>query len=602
MDKKKKITLITLACLAGIFLILQLSLPGILRSYVNNHGTELLGREVYLDDVSVNLIGGIVTMDSLTIYGQKPEEEPFIQLRQLKANLVMRHLLAGVIDLEYFNLDGLRLNIEQRDTVFNFSDILLRFSEEESSSADDSNTGLPLVLRDIAITNSYLHYQDLLVHSDFRINDISLRIPGVDLRDLNTNVGMDLTFFDGGNLSTQFSYDERRMTYAVDLHLTDFNMTGLLPYIQQYLWAEEFQGRLNGELHMRGNIQHVLDFQMTGKASVQDFALFDDDDHEVLTCDSLTIGVSEMNLIKNRIGLTHLVLHSPAIEITYDRDSIDNFTRMMSLAEAKRETIAEAEDSAPDPEQEPDSQPEFQLNIAQLQVREGHLFYHDLATNVEPFHYQVSDFSLNAPQFSLTGYNNAKGKALLGEGGSITLEYHGKLDDPQNMRFLLGASGIELNDFSPYTLQMFGNEVLNGTLSGNISADVHNGQLQGNIHFTAKDPQVSKRRKGINSEMNVPFRAGIYALTDKNGVCDIELPVSGRVDEPHFSYKRLIFRTLGKLFVKVSTTPFHHKNTAEGGHEDSLSTSFNAFDVEDIDIETFGNDSIGKALMNEEYE
>lgn len=591
---KKKIALIVLSVFAGLFIIAQLAVPGILRSYINNHGTELLGREVYLDDVSVNMLGGIVTLDSLTIYGQQPDEEPFVRLHQLKANVVMRHLLVGVLDLEYFNIDGLRLNIEQRDTVFNFSDILLRFSEEEEEPADASE-GLPLVLRDIAITNSYLHYKDLLVHSDFRINNIDMRIPGIDLRELNTSVGMDLSFFDGGNLSTKFTYDERRMQYSVDMQLSDFNMQGLLPYVQQFMMAESFDGILNGELQMRGNIQHVLDFQMTGKANVRNLTLCDDDEQEVLTCDSISIGVSEMNLLQNRIGLTHLVMYNPMLDITYNVDSIDNFTRMMDLAAARL-----AEEGLQTAEAEPDDLPDFQLNIAQFQIRDGLLFYHDFATNVEPFHYQIGDISVNAPQFSLTGYNNVKGKAKLGQTGSITLEYHGKLDDPRNMRFNLGATNIELNDFTPYSLQMFGNEILNGTLSGNIQADVHNGNLNGKIHLKAQDPQVGKRLKNVDAEMHVPFRAGVYALTDKDGVCDIELPMSGNIDEPRFSYKRLIFRTLGKLFVKVCTSPFGRNRSENADAEGAI--DFDSFNVDDVDIESFGNDTLGQRLMKEELE
>lgn len=596
----KKIAIITLAAIALLMAIGQLCLSGILRSYINGHGSELLGREVYLDDVSINMLTGNVILDSLTIFGQLPEEEPFVSVHQLKADVKMRHLLAGVLDMNYFKVDGLRLNIEQRDTVFNFSDILLRFSEDEADAPDAQAEGLPIVMRDIAITNSYLHYQDLLVHSDFNINNITLRIPGIDLRQLNTSVGLDLTFFDGGSLTTQFVYDERRMTYALDLQIADFNMKGLLPYVQQYMLAEDFDGTLNGELHMRGDISHVLDFQMTGKANVRNLSLTDQDDQEVLTCDSLSIGVSEMNLVKNRIGLTHLIMYDPMLDVTYARDSLDNFTRMMLMAEQQ---LAEekADDPAPaDIAAQPDDQPDFKLYIAQFQILRGHLFYHDLATSVDPFHYQIGDINLNAPQFSLTGINNAKGKARMGNDGIITLEYHGKFDDPYNMRFNLGATGIQLNDFSPYTLQMFGNEILNGSLDGSIIADVHNGNLNGNLHFTAKNPKVSKRRKDVKAEMHLPFRTGVYALTDKNGVCDIELPMSGNVDEPQFSYKRLIFRTLGKLFIKVSTSPFG-RNKSKGTMLDG-NQYFNDFNIDDIDLDSFGTDSIGKVLMDEEYE
>ncbi len=598
----KKAIPITLGIILFLGIMTSWVAPNIVRNYVCDHGHDILGRKIGIEDLKANIFTGFISLEGLTVY-EEDGVEPFIQLRRVETNLSMMHLFLGVIDLETLQLNRLDVNIQQRDTVFNFTDILQRFSDPEAE--EETNYGYPLVIRDIALSQSSIHYQDLLVRSDIRINDINLHIPGIDLRDLVTNMGLDLEFVDGGKLTTQMSYNDRTRHYTIELLLNDFSMEGLLPYVQQAIWAEKLTGLVNADLKMEGSLSHILDFHLTGRANARDIYMEDDRGDVVLSCDSILMDVREMNLLENRISLSQMVAHEPTLYITYDKDSLDNFDRMSRIAEEKAAellaTLVKEEDkvaSQPIPSADEDSQPEFQLRIDQCQILEGSLFYRDEATSVMPFNYQVSRISLNAPNFTLNGRNHLKGKAILGQTGSITLEYHGHLQDERNMHLDIHAADVELTDFSPYTLQMFGNSLENGTLAADITIATHDGALGGNAVFLADQPMISKKHKDIKPEMNVPFRTAINLLTDRNGLCRISVPISGDIDDPHFSYKRIIFRLIGKLFVRACTFGYRHKNIAQ----DSLflNTLYNDFDINEINIEEFANDSIGEALLKED--
>ncbi len=596
----KKILPITLGVILLFGVLTSWVAPNIVRNYVCDNGNEILGRKIRIDNLTANIFTGYICMEGLTVF----EEDgimPFIHLHRAETNLSMLHLFTGIIDLEDLRLNQLDVNIQQRDTVFNFTDILQRFSEEE----EETESGYPLVIRDIELTKSSIHYQDLLVRSNIRINDVNLHIPGIDLRDLVTNMGLDLEFVDGGKLITQMSYNDRTRHYTIELLLNDFSLEGILPYVQQRLWSEKLTGQLNADLKMEGNLSHILDFRLTGQANARDIYMEDDRGEVVLSCDSVLMNVREMNLIENRISLSQMVAHQPSLYITYDNDSLDNFDRMRQLAEHKMAEIMatlvknETKDAVPSAsDSSTDTLPEFQLRIDQCQVLDGSLFYRDEATRITPFAYQVSGINLNAPNFTLDQRNHIRGKAILGQTGSLTLEYHGKLEDKRNLRLDIHAADVEITDFSPYTLQMFGNSLDNGTLAADIQLVTQDGDLSGNAKIMAEQPMISKKHKDIKPEMPVPFRTAINLLTDRNGHFQISVPISGNIDEPQFSYKRIIFRLIGKMFIRVCTFGYRNKNYETDTL--NLSTIYTDFDINDINIDEFANDSIGEVLLKED--
>jgi len=570
--------------------------PALVRRYICDNGQEILGRRILVNDIRANIFTGAICMEGLTVFEQDGIE-PFIQLTSAETNLSMLHLLTGIIDLETLQLNQLDVKVQQRDTVFNFTDILQRFSNSDNA-LDEDHHGFPLVIRDIALTKSRIHYQDLLVRSNIRINDINSHIPGIDLRDLVTNMGLDLEFVDGGKLTTQMSYNDRTRQYSIEFLLKEFSLEGLLPYLQQSLWAEKLTGLLNADMKMEGNLSHILDFRLTGLAKAYDIYMEDDHGDAVFSCDSVQMNVREMNLIENRISLSQMVMHEPTLYVTYDTDSLDNFDRMTRIAEEKMQELTATLVKTDEPTYsvtETDTKHDFNLYIDQCQVLDGDLFYRDEATSVMPFQYQVSGISLNAPNFSLSGRNHLKGKAILGQTGSVTLEYHGKLQDERNLRLEVHAADVELTDFSPYTLQMFGNALDNGTLSADIKINANEGNLAGEASFLADQPMISKKKKGIEPEMPVPFRTAVNLLTDSHGKCRISVPISGNLDEPQFSYKRILFRLVGKLLIRACTFGIRFNGSSQDSIQ--LSTLYQDFDINDIDIEEFATDSLGEELL-----
>ncbi|MBO4755069.1 MAG: DUF748 domain-containing protein [Bacteroidales bacterium] len=598
-----------LACLVVIIVVVLtvITFGGgpYIRNYLNTHGAELLGRRVQVGKVRLNGFTGSLSVDSLFI-AEQDDTTRFVSAKQIKTHLNVPRIFLKTYMLDELEADELQVDILQRDTVFNFSDIIERLALDE-----ENDNPLPLVVKDINIHNSYIHYKDSLVGSDFSLNDFQLFIPGIDFRDINTSVGISLSFTNGGTLKTKVDYDDKHKLYSTDIKIDGFNLQGLLPYFRQTIYLGDLKGVLNLDLVMHGSVAHLLDFSLKGKAGIKGLNVLDEEGMTMVRCDTVDIDVRDMDLPANRINLSRVHFERPYIRIQYDKDSLDNFTRLVRKAEqiwAERDSLRLAEQGLDysevvrNAEQEnvlaEESSVEFNgrvrqqhLQIDTLLIDSARLSYRDESLRYDPFVYELTNVNIKAPNFSLHDVNHITADAQLGREGHLKFWYDGRTVDQRDMHMVVQAEKIDVKDFSPYTVQMFGNEVSSGTMSANLMYDTKNGRLLGQNHIIVRNPKVEKKRRGVQAEMNIPFRSGVYILTDKNDVLDIDLPIRGDIEDPRFSYKRLLFRTMGKFIVKVCSSPFR-RNKNHASNADILRDTRN---LDDIDI-----DSISSDLLQEE--
>jgi len=63
-------------------------------------------------------------------------------------------------------------------------------------------------------------------------------------------------------------------------------------------------------------------------------------------------------------------------------------------------------------------------------------------------------------------------------------------------------------------------------------------------------------------------------LADRNGVIDLDLPISGSLNDPEFRLAPVIFKIIGNLIMKAVTSPFALLANALGGSSDLSAVAF----------------------------
>ena len=195
----KKVLIITGLTLVALLLIVAFAVSPIAEKYIENNSKELIGRKIEMENLSVNIFTGRLKIDDCTLY-ENDDQTPFFSFDKFDVNLQMFGLLFSKINVEHVMLSEANVTIIQNGDTFNFDDIVERFASD--STEEESESDWQIVINDIHLDHSYLFYQDKSIGSEFRLKDISIVIPGIDLSDLNADMGLQLAFLNGGKLDT----------------------------------------------------------------------------------------------------------------------------------------------------------------------------------------------------------------------------------------------------------------------------------------------------------------------------------------------------------------------------------------------------------------
>ncbi|MDO9196650.1 DUF748 domain-containing protein [Rhodoferax sp.] len=157
--------------------------------------------------------------------------------------------------------------------------------------------------------------------------------------------------------------------------------------------------------------------------------------------------------------------------------------------------------------------------------------------------------------------------------GTASVEILGKVN-PLTTPVVLDIKGqvrdLELPPLSPYSVRYAGYGIERGKLTVDVSYLVQPyGQLVATNQIVLNQLTFGDKVEGAPG--NLPVKLAVALLADRQGVIDINLPISGSLSDPQFRLGPIIFRMIVNLIVKAITSPFTLLASAFGGGADELS-------------------------------
>lgn len=160
--------------------------------------------------------------------------------------------------------------------------------------------------------------------------------------------------------------------------------------------------------------------------------------------------------------------------------------------------------------------------------------------------------------------------------GSASLEITGKLN-PLAQPLALDIQGrvrdLELPPLSPYAVKYAGHGIERGKLSMDVSYKVlPSGQLTASNKLVLR--QLTFGEPVAGAPASLPVKLAVALLSDSHGVIDLDLPVSGSLNDPQFKLGPVIFKIIVNLIGKAITAPFSLLASALGGGDALSSVAF----------------------------
>lgn len=185
------------------------------------------------------------------------------------------------------------------------------------------------------------------------------------------------------------------------------------------------------------------------------------------------------------------------------------------------------------------------------------------------------------PHYSMrmTGMKGSVGAIRSNEAVSAPINLNGKIDDeapvaisgslnplfnPILLDIKMTANGVNLPRLTAYALKYAGYPIVQGQLSLDVEYHIKDNQLSANNTLNIDQLTFGDWVDGPDAtHLPVPFL--ISLLTDSDGKINLNLPISGTLNDPQFSIGGLIVREFVSLIGKVVTSPFALLTHALGG-------------------------------------
>lgn len=565
-----------------LFLVASFFAPKVAKGYVTAHAKEWIGRRVEIGDISFNPFRFSVSVRDFSLF-EGDDETRFVAFREFFVNADPLCLFKGDVCLSEVRLDSPEARIVKNGGLFNFSDILARFSSADSAAlgaespavldsavsdsnsvASDSSLAFPfgISIRNFSVLSGNVVFEDQSVNSHIGVRDFSVKVPEVYFSNRNTSAGVHLDFADGGSLEVDADYNMQKGDFRVDVDLKKFSLAMVKPYLEGSLNFRDLTGFTTVKLGISGNVSDVLASAVSGTVSVDDVVLTETSGKE-FKVSHVGVGVASANLAENRFDVDSVTVRGAALHFDLNKNS-NNLSVLLSPSSAGASDGADSvsmavvtADSLPEEKALPDSaspEKKLRVSVGRLSVSGVNFTLND---NTIPgkFSYGVSGISVAASDVTLDERTRVGVEASLPHGGSFRLTAAFNPSDLNSFQANVSVKNVDIRDFSKYAEHYTGYPLSAGRLAFASDNVLQNGEIDSRNSIDIYDLTVGDKLDGAKPEFNVPMKVALYILKDKDGKIAFDVPVKGNVRDPEFSYGKIIWQTVMNLMVKVALSP-----------------------------------------------
>lgn len=563
LKKSVKIPLIILASLIGLIVVIAIIAPPITQHYVEKHSKQICHRVVKMEKFRANIFTGKASITKFQSW-EENEKDMFLTFDTLSVRINLFKLLAKEVRINEIRLIGAKAPILQNGSTFNFTDIIKHFTKEEKDTTPGQWT---VNLRHITLKNGNIIYKDLQRGSKFSLKELAIYIPGIYFGPENTDVGLHLKFENGGELGLKLLYALENKAYTLHIDMNKFSISSIQPYLQEFMNIQDLKGDLSTSLYLEGNTDHIAEINAHGTVNLHNMSVENTREETLMAFDNLNVNIARLDLTEYDILLDTILLDGLKVNFTMNKDN-NTFSGLFKSKD-KEDTAAEDTEEKDADNADNATPKKLTFKVNDINVANAAVNFTD-ATMHRKVNIPVNNINITSKNFDLAGMNKVMMKATLGRNGNMMAIWDGLLDGWKSHKLNLHISNFDLTQASPYCEHYMAYPINHGTFALTTTATINNAELSNQNTIDINKCDIGKKLPDIKPEYNIPLRAGIFVLEDRKENIKIDLPLSGNITSPEFSLKKVIFKAICNLIVKVATGPIDLLANAFGLNADDF--------------------------------
>jgi len=552
---------------SGAFNFSQLSSKGSWK--LNNFSTETIFK--FITDKNLQFYGfinqdGLITANGEYLFDSKNQSLPSFLIHKLKLENFKAQSAdqnQPTINISKLKLDESQIDLDKKLLKIKLLDIQdselnTHFLENNALLWDVINdTNSQKVQPETPDTSSIWHYQIDQINTDNTIivlnkhknNEIvknSIVLTTTSVTNLTNQQGNQTTFKMtvtpdvAGTILVKATAQLEPFKIDSEIDAAQINLVSWQAWLPNDINMTIKQGLLS--LHQKISLSEKY-FNSNGWINFKNLDLLDKNKQTFFKVKELKLAENQVDSTTKTITLSHIMLDEAEGNLSVSPESQLNINSVISDQQEKQKIK--------------DTKDDWIIKIDQVELINLQTNFID--RSIKP-NYQSKLSKVNGTIKGLSSANTSKAdleiKGVLDTYGQFDIK--GKinpLSDTAYTDLAINIKNLELQNFSTYSSKFIGFPISRGKADFILNYKLNQNLLKGINDIEFKQLQLGEK---INSEnaINLPLKLAIALLTDGKGVMAINLPVSGRVDDPEFSYGGLVFKAFFKLITGIVASPF----------------------------------------------
>ncbi len=355
----------------------------------------------------------------------------------------------------------------------------------------------------------------------------------------------------GGQVTAEGDIGLEPQTAAVNVDVDGLSLDPLEPLI-----GESTRLRLlSGDLSVDGSISHGADetLKFSGASVIEELVTEDTILNErFVAWKSLSMPSIEFALDEGTLVIDTVAFDAPYWKLTVKPDGTTNISDVFPQPEPS----SQQQDPAPPAEAAPDGPP-LKVSIGSVALDEGSANFADMSL---PLPFATAIHSMKGEIGNISSERGQKASVdiagVVDESGSADIQ--GELDPFAPTDFLkmdVVFKNLHMPRLTPYSAKFAGREIKSGKLGLDLKYRIEQGKLDSTNKFIIDQLTLGKKVESPKA-MDLPLDLAVALLQDSNGRIDLDLPVTGDLNDPEFHYGSVVWKAFTGILVKAVTAPF----------------------------------------------
>jgi outer membrane protein OmpA-like peptidoglycan-associated protein len=270
------------------------------------------------------------------------------------------------------------------------------------------------------------------------------------------------------------------------------------------------------------------------------------------------LSTKNLNFINKNLTIKNIILDQLSVNLKIAKDKITNFDDIMINTNKNLKKIPNTK------------QVSFNYFINQFKLKNSKIHFIDLSL---PLPFNTNIHTLNANINALSSKDITTKVKLIGKVdkyGMANIEGTiNPINFKKNSNISINFENLDLISASPYSGKFLGQKILKGKLWLVLNYNIKDSNLTSANNIRIKNLTLGDKVDS-NESMSLPIDLAIALLEDSDGFIDVNVPVSGDINNPEFHLSSAIWSAVGNVIKNIITAPFRFLASLLGISSDKL--------------------------------